>query len=96
MSLFWSVLSANELGALTSGSSSTTTYVSIPQGRRVYRKVKQFLNPDGAETAAAPEGHVHRWREMLHFGQRGTGFAECHCGGIGVIYGRDQRREPKS
>lgn len=81
-------------------SSTTTTYVAWPEGRRVYRKVKAFVTVYGND-GDSDEGYhpnlPHRWHEMLHYGKRGTGFATCsRCGAIGAIYGRDQRREPKA
>lgn len=70
-----------------SDSTNTTIYIAIPEGPRIRRRVKEVVG-----TAVDPEGthpgKPHPWREMLHFGQRGTGFAQCLCGAIGVPYGR--------
>jgi hypothetical protein len=57
-----------------------------PQGKRIRGRVKEISGvefyPDDIHA-----GKPHRWHEMLHYGQPGTGFAECACGAIGVPYG---------
>ena len=69
--------------AVVSTATSTIVYISIPEGRRIRGKVKEFEPP--VDSTAHPKGK-HIWREMLHFGQPGTGFAECICGAMGVPY----------
>lgn len=70
----------------TNDSESTTVYVSIPEGRRYRGRVKEI----GQNELAAPEqvhpDDPHRWHEMLHYGQPGTGFVQCMCGAVGIPF----------
>lgn len=68
-----------------SEATTTTLYVSIPEGRRVSGRVKEVLNTP-ADPAGVHPRKPHRWREMLHFGESGTGFVECVCGAIGIPF----------
>lgn len=72
---------------MRSTATTMTLYVSIPEGERIRGRVKEVLG-----TAADPEqvhpGKPHQWREMLHYGEPGTGFAHCLCGAMGIPYRR--------
>lgn len=70
-----------------SSGTNTTVYVSIPEGRRIRGRVKEVPHTLAAPGQVHP-GKAHRWHEMLHYGQPGTGFAECHCGAIGIPFRR--------
>lgn len=65
----------------------TTGYlaIAIPEGPRVRGKVKLIPDTDAVPYLVHP-GKRHRWHEMLHYGERGTGFAQCACGAVGVHY----------
>ena len=41
-------------------------------------------------------GKRHEWYEMLHFGQRGTGYAQCRCGAVGDLYPRKYIRNRRA
>jgi hypothetical protein len=71
----------------TNEATNTTVYVSIPTGPRVRGRVKEVQGTVAMPDAVHP-GRPHRWHEMLHHGERGTGFAECLCGAVGVPYRR--------
>lgn len=72
-------------------STTTTLYIVIPEGRVVRRRVKEFADNDAANAEAVHPGKPHRWHEMLHYDQRGTGFVHCRCGAVGIPYGRSRR-----
>lgn len=73
--------------AFVTSVTSTTMYVSIPEGRRIRGRVKE-VEGTFAEPGQVHPGKRHPWREMLHCGQPGTGFAQCICGAVGIPFRR--------
>lgn len=69
----------------SSDATNVTLYISIPEGARMRGRVKEIAGTNAQPDSVHP-GKTHSWREMLHDGQPGTGFAECICGAIGVPY----------
>lgn len=55
-----------------------------PEPRPALRARVKLVEGPIADVGAHP-GKSHQWREMLHYGKRGTGFAECICGAVGVV-----------
>jgi hypothetical protein len=74
----------------TYSATATKVYVAWPEGRRVRRRVKEFADNDAANAERVHPGKAHAWHEMLHFGERGTGFVVCKCGAHGIPYGRSR------
>lgn len=68
-----------------STANTTTVYTTIPQGPPVEGRVKLVENVESWPEQAHP-GKRHRWRHLLHYGELGTGFAQCFCGAIGIPY----------
>lgn len=66
---------------------NVTVYLSIPEGKLIAGRVKEISNTPAHPEVVHP-GTAHEWHEMLHFGQPGTGFAECRCGAVGIPYER--------
>jgi hypothetical protein len=72
----------------TTTATTETFYISIPDGPLIKGRVKVVGGTAPRPNRVHPR-RPHLWREMLHYGQRGTGFAQCRCGAIGVPYDGD-------
>lgn len=73
------------MNVTTTSAATVTRYsVSYPVGRRVRGRVRLVEGVDWDTNAHKDK--PHQWREMLHYGQRGTGFVQCICGAFGVPY----------
>lgn len=60
--------------------SDVDVYIVVTEGAVISGPVAEFEPgfPDSVHS-----GQPHEWREMLHYGKGGTGFAQCRCGAIG-------------
>jgi hypothetical protein len=71
-----------------SSATVTTMYVAIPDGPLRRGRVEEFADNDRAAAEQVHPGKPHRWHEMLHYGQPGTGFVHCRCGAMGIPFTR--------
>lgn len=69
----------------TSDTTTTHIFIAIPEGPLIKGRVKEVVNVEAYPDEVHP-GKPHTWRELDHYGQFGTGFAQCLCGAIGIPF----------